>query len=180
MAGPPPGLEQDRPPGFWQEAENTTPQLQGRLALEVARLSRLLRGLGGTHGELLWCSRELALAFALDQAGTGGYGLPELAAFILVSLDLIADQGDKAKRSVHDATQAVQNVILLVCCRGLTTKELGSQGMPVVLKQRIATLFPWSCNDERLSRLGVAKYHLFNEGVKFRRRFRKKEKYGTS
>ena len=169
--------DQDRPPGLWNdEGETTFPQLQGRLTLEVARLSRLLRELGGTRGELLmlWSSQELAHAFALDQAGMGGYSLPKLAAFILVSLDLIADQGDEAKRSVHEATLAVQNVIVLVCCRGVTTKELGSQGMPVVLKQRLAFLFPWSCTDDRLSRLGVAKYQLFNKGEKFSRRRRKK------
>ena len=162
--GPPPGLDAPE----WQEAD---PQLQGRLTLEVARLNRQLRELGGTHGELLWCSNELALAFALDQTGNG-YGLPELAAFILISLDLIADQGDEAKRSVHEATQTVQNVIVLVCSRGLTIEELGHKGMPGVLRQRIATLFPgYCCTDDRLlGRLGVAKYRVFNDGVKFSRR----------
>ena len=50
--------------------------------------------------------------------------------------------------------------------------------MPSVLKQRIALLFSLDgYNDERLSRLGVAKHHLFNEGTKFsRRKARKKRK----
>ena len=79
--------------------------------------------------------------------------------------------------AVNKAIIAVQNVIILVCSRGLTLEDLGSQGMPSILKQRIALLFPESCNDERLSRLGVAKYHLFNEGTKFsRRRARNKVK----
>ena len=123
----------------------------------------------------MWRSQELDHAFALDKAGMGGYWLPVLAAFILVTLDLIADQGDEAKRSVHEATQAVQDVIILVCCRGVTTEELGSQGMPKVLKQRLAFLFPGTCTDDRLSRFGTAKYHLFNEGVKFSRRPAKKK-----
>ena len=93
-----------------------------------------------------------------------------VAAFILVTLDLIAHQGDEAKRSVQEAQQAVQNVIILVCCRGVTIEELVSQGMPTLLKQRLAFLFPGSCTDSRLSRLGTAKYHIFNEGVKFCRR----------
>ena len=84
--------DQDRPPGIWNEAKKTTTQLQGRLTLEVARLNRLLRELGGTLGELLMLrSQDLAHDFALDQAGAEDYGLLPLAAFILVSLDLIAD-----------------------------------------------------------------------------------------
>ena len=166
----------DRSPGLWNEGEKMTPQLHDRLTLEVDKLSRLLRELGATRGELLmWRSQELDHAFALDKAGMGGHWLPVLAAFILVTLDLIADQGDEAKRSVHEATQAVQDVIILVCCRGVTTEELGSQGMPKVLKQRLAFLFPGTCTDDRLSRLGTAKYHLFNEGVKFSRRPAKKK-----
>ena len=118
-------------------------------------------------------SQDLVYAFALDQAG--GHGLPQLAAFILVSLDLIAGQGHEARRAVNKAIIAVQNGIILVCSRGLTLEDLGSQ--PSVLKQRIALLFPHCSNDERLSRLGVAKYHLFNEGNKFsRRRARNKVK----
>ena len=167
--------DQDRPPGLWNEGEKMTPHLQDRLTLEVEKLGRLLRELGGTLGKALMCRpNELARAFALDQTGNG-HGLPELAAFILVCLDLIAGLGDEAKRSVREATQTVQDVIILVCCRGLTTEELGSRGMPQVLKQRLAFLFPEYYNTERLSRLGVAKHRVFNDGEKFsRRRARKK------
>ena len=161
--------DHDVPPGMWNETKNTTAQLQDRLTLEVAHLSWLLRELGGKLGELLMCrSQDLAYAFVLDQAG--GHGLPQLAAFILVSLDLIAGQGHEARRAVNKAIIAVQNVIILVCSRGLTLEDLGSQGLPGVLKERIALLFPECCNDERLSRPGVAEYHLFNEGKKFSRR----------
>ena len=83
-------------------------------------------------------SQDLVYAFALDQAG--GNGLPQLAAFILISLDLIACQGREAQMAVHKAIIAAQNVIILVCSRGLTLADLGSQGMPSVLKQRIALL----------------------------------------
>ena len=162
--------DQHMPSGVWDETKNFAVQLQERLTLEVAHLSRLLCELGGKLGELLMCrSEELVYAFALDEAV--GHGLPQFAAFILVSLDLIADQGREARKAVHEAIIAAQNVIILVCSRGLTLADLGSQGMPSVLKQRIALLFSLdSYHDERLSRLGVAKYHLFNEGTKFSRR----------
>ena len=173
----------DRHPGIWTVANDAT-QLQERLTLEVAHAFHLLSEPAGEivkeqridiTKEFACRSRGLAYAFALDQAGFDGFA--EFAAWILIGLYILSLQGDEARRAVTPAMKPMQNVLMLVVCRGLTLEELGSQGLPVVVKERLAILFLGCMNEQILSRLGVAKYHLFNDGVKFsRRRARTKPK----
>ena len=92
----------------------------------------------------IWRLRPQALAsdFALDQAGAEDYRLLPLAAFILVSLDLIVDQGDAARRAVHEATLVVQNVIILGCQRkswGLRVCPTSSSSVSRLFSLSVAT-----------------------------------------
>ena len=93
----------------------------------------------------------------------------------------MAGKGEGARAGLRTAIKSVSDVIMLVSCRTLTSEELASQGMPVVLKKRLLALFPWCREEERFSRFGDSKYHLFNDGGKFSRRWaRIKQKVDVS
>ena len=130
-------------------------------------------GAGVLGGELTVEHRsELALlSKGLEESGVDG--LVEVIVFTLDRLDFIKAQGAEARREVNKALRPVQNLIVLMCSRGLTQEELGHQGLPAVLKARFAHLFRRTVSEDICSRLGVAKYHLFCCPKKFSWRFRK-------
>ena len=117
------------------------------------------------RSELAWLSKRL------EEAGVDG--LVELIVLTLDRLDFMRAQGTGARREVNKALIPVQNVIVLLCCRGLTLEELGHQGLPAVLKARFAHLLRRTLSEDIASRLGVAKYWLFCGPKKFSRRYRK-------
>jgi len=125
------------------------------------------------RSELAWLSKRL------EEAGVDG--LVELIVLTLDRLDFMRAQGTGARREVNKALIPVQNVIVLLCCRGLTLEELGHQGLPAVLKARLAHPLRRTLSDNIASRLGAAKYWLFCGPKKFSRRYRKrKDRAGAS
>ena len=126
------------------------------------------------RGELVGLSQKLDHAKALEKDGLDE--LPTTAASILLRLDFIAGHGDVARRAVREAEMAVRDVLLLVCSRNVMSDTLAHQGMPDILRNRILTAFNGCLKQRIFTELGTAKYHLFNEGVKFNRRPRRRSK----
>ena len=174
------GTVQVGPPGFWRPDE----EHEERLTRAVAHASHVLRRLGeGEHGgeltaedrcELAGHSQNLDCATALDLEWFDA--LPTTAAFVLLRLDVIAGHGDMARRAVREAERAVGDVLILVCTRDMMSEALRLQGLPAILTERILTAFHGCVKDNIFSALGVAKYHLFNEGMKFSRRRARQKK----
>ena len=102
------------------------------------------------------------------------------AAYTLALVDTIADCSAGTRRPLGDLTRAIQNVIVLAASLCLSDEEfalLENQGLGSPLKQLLGGLLHQGYRDPTadeieilLSRLGVAKYHIFNEGKKFSRR----------
>lgn len=112
--------------------------------------------------------------------------IADAAAHTFALVDAMGDSGDGSGRAVQEARHTIQNVMVLAASLGLTDDEfrqLGAQGMPTSLKARLSILLHMALGQlsvdaclSLLSRLGVAKYHVFNRGVKFSRRRRREKK----
>ena len=136
-------------------------------------------GLTDEHrSELEKLSRELSNALAHSDDLLRFESLAEQAALSFTRLDSIASHGDGPRRAVRKAVRCMQNILTLVCCRGLTPEELGHQGVPAPMRAKIATVCIKFMLDEEstIARCGTAKYRLFNDGRKFSRRRRKRSK----
>lgn len=95
--------------------------------------------------------------------------LDAYAARALLRLDALGGHSEELRQ----AARAVQDVVVLACAHGLRPEELRGQGMSVELKARIVNALGDASCKNLISRLGTAKYHLFNDGEKFCRRPRK-------
>lgn len=154
--GPPPGLARGL--------------LHQEMDLAIHHLRHLSHWRGSTENQREEITRIVQVwndSFASDAAG-----LDKVAAQTLLRLDTFSRSDE-----VRQAARGVQNVLVLVCSQGLTHDDLGGPGIPKVLKARLRSAFgDINCGvtENTLSRLGVAKYHIFNKGARFSRRQRKK------
>lgn len=173
------------------EATQHLKTVEFRLPRELAKASRLLCELacGVGQGELSdefigkhrydfdRLSRELnaAVESAESIAKQAGHAIVELAAIQRGALS------KEDNRAVRDAGNVMQNLVVLACSLELTAEEFATlqrQGLPDSMKARIASVLPGDAADDLMSRLGVAKYHLFTDGAIFsRRRARTKQKH---
>ena len=155
--------------------------LEERLTRELAKASRLLSelacgvGQGELSGEFIGkhrcdfdkLSRELSNAALESIAKQAGHAIGHLAAIQLGA------PSKEDNRVVRNAVHMMQNLVVLACSLELTTEEfatLQQQGLPDSLKARIESVLPGDAADDLMSRLGVAKHHLFTEGAIFSRR----------
>ena len=173
------------------EATQHLKTVEFRLPRELAKAKRLLCELacGVGQGELSdefigkhrydfdRLSRELnaAVESAESIAKQAGHAIVELAAIQRGALS------KEDNRAVRDAGNVMQNLVVLACSLELTAEEFATlqrQGLPDSMKARIASVLPGDAADDVMSRLGVAKYHLFTDGAIFsRRRARTKQKH---
>lgn len=170
------------------EATQHLKTVEFRLPRELAKASRLLCelacGVGQLSDEFIGkhrydfdkLSRELnaAVESAESIAKQAGHAIVELAAIQRGALS------KEDNRAVRNAGNVMQNLVVLACSLELTAEEFATlqrQGLPDSMKARIASVLPGDAADDLMSRLGVAKYHLFTDGAKFsRRRARTKRK----
>lgn len=170
----------------WQErskvtedhgGEGTEEQCSGGVTEERGDDCTAEGELTGEHRrELAELSQALSNAVARDHRDFFWFeSLAEQAAYTIVRLETLASHGDGARRAVHTAGLAMQNILALVCAFGLTPEELRLQGMPPAMKVRLASVCRKFFFDVEhiISRVGVAKHRLFTDNVKFRRRRRK-------
>ena len=121
-------------------------------------------------------AQELNNAVASDSWAS----LAAEAANTIVLIHSIAGCGDGPRRAVGVLMQPLQNALVLAMSLGLTDADfalLQSQGLTLPLKTQVVSLFHQALKEpteeemeKLISRLGVAKYHLFNDGMKFSRR----------
>ena len=111
--------------------------------------------------------------------------LPQQAAYTLVRLEVMQSHGDGPRRALAEAVRMIQNVLVLACSREVALVDLRERGIPVALRARLAqvcreAMGGATCDADALealiSRCGVAKHHLFCNGVKFSRRRAKRDK----
>lgn len=168
------------PNSLSEEHSNLTEYSCGELTEEERfGVSAAEGGLTDEHrSELAKLSRGLSNAFAHPSDFLRFESLAEQAAWSFTRLDSIASHGDGPIRAVRKAVRCMQNVLTLVCARGLTPEELGHQGVPVPMRANIVAVCRKFQLDEEgtIARCGIAKYRLFNDGRKFSRRRRKKPK----
>ena len=127
-------------------------------------------------------AQELKNAVASDSWES----LAAKAANTIVLIHTIAGCGDGPRRAVGVLMQPLQNALVLAMSLGLTDADfalLHSQGLPPPLKTQVVSLFHQALREPTvdeienlMSRLGVAKYHLFNKGKKFSRRAKRQKK----
>ena len=162
-----------------------------RLTCEVAEASRLLRQLAERRGEgpaelsgeLMATYRDQFAELSENLMNNATGDVAALAAFALGCIENweTSVDSDNPRRGLSEEVRTMQNVIVLACSIGLTAEQLGGQGLPAVLRDRFASVLhehggvPKQAMEEYLSRLGTAKYHLFNPGVAFNRRPRKRQ-----
>ena len=155
---------------------------EARLKLEVAEVRRLLASgatsmreeqrSGVTDEVLAGLSQELR---NIDLAALASKGLRRLQRMVRGD----DDPPDFLTKTVH----SMRNILVLSCALELSEEhfaQMGSQGMPTALKERISSVLlrEYSMDEieDVIARVGVAKQHLFNPGVHFSRRARKKDK----
>ena len=157
-----------------------------RLTCELAEASRLLRQLAERRGEgpaelsgeLMETYRDQFAQLSQNLMNNATGDVAELAAFALGCIENWEESvnGDNPRRGLSEEVRTMQNVITLACSIGLAAEQLCGQGLPAVLTDRIASVLhehggvPKQTMEDYLSRFGVAKYHLFNPGVRFNRR----------
>lgn len=82
----------------------------------------------------------------------------------------------------RDARCALRDLVVLQCAEG-SLDDLSQPGLPTELKNRLLAVLPSDAQGDiitwYLSRLGVAKHHLFNHGRKMRRRAKRMKKDET-
>jgi len=111
------------------------------------------------------------------------------AAHTLALVNTTGGSDEAPWRAVSGITQPLQNILVLATSLALPDDDFAllrrSQGLTEALNQQLTNIlleaFPEASPRElelHLSRLGVAKYHLYTKGVKFSRR-RKREKKST-
>ena len=172
------GGVQEHPSEVTEEQRGDTTDEQSINIIEETEFGAGEHGAGELTAEdrctLTRHARNLHYARALDLDGFEG--LATVAAVILLRLDDIAGRGDMARRAVREAEVAVRDMLILVCTRNMKIEELCRQGLPDILKVRILAAFQGRIREHIFSDLGTSKYHLFCEGRKFSKRYRKKAK----
>lgn len=126
-----------------------------------------------------------ALSIALITADAGDrmslWNLAVRAAHFLGLLEILSHRADRpCGRALTPFEQALQNVVVLALCFGLDEEGLAQvhgQGIPAPLKTLMKIVLQEATNESSgdlylllMSRLGVAKYHIFTEGRRFSRR----------
>ena len=141
------------------------------LAQEIDHARNLLVSLQGTteeqRDEITGMARVWSDALASDSTA-----IAQVAAQTLLHLYALPALSDE----VRLAARTVQDVLVLACSQECWTHDMGGQGIPHKLRVRIQSAFgDDDVPEDLLSRVGVAKYHLFNKGIKFGRRPKRKD-----
>ena len=153
------------------------------LELEIAKAVGLLADVAGGFASNDQCrldlhglSVELMRAFEQDVAWFGP--LAEVGINIGLVLERASAQ-EGLREALHPLTLCLRNVVLLACARGFAPEDMVGPGLPQLLKVRLGSVIravqPHIAEEvcsHQISNLGVAKYQLFNAGVKFGRRRR--------
>ena len=141
------------------------------LAQEIDHAHNLLVSLQGTTEEQRDEITGMARAWS-DALASDSTAIAQVAAQTLLHLYALPDLSDE----VRLAARTVQDVLVLACSQECWTHDMGGQGIPHKLRVRIQSAFgDDDVPEDLLSRVGVAKYHLFNKGIKFGRRPKRKD-----
>lgn len=143
----------------------------------------------GSAGEFIERRAELAAQSRelIKAAGPGCQpgAIAQQAANTLGVLQAIASGGHQEQLAVKPAVRVIHDILVLACALDISTEdfeELGLQGLPNSLRTRLEGVLReasggWANSDtvisDLMSRLGTAKYHLFNDKWHFSRRTRK-------
>ena len=181
MKQPRPVVTEDSEPAKVRLPDLPDTDVQRRLQEAIAAMIEHVTKLQQTEGSTVLGEEEQQV-FASSKLAMDDLVL--MADSILKRIDAIARV--PPTEALRAARRSIQDMLILVCVQGLTHEEyqiVRSQGLSVPLRARMDIWIPPSSHplgEGVLSRLGVAKHHLFAGDMQFskRRARQKKDKAG--